>query len=327
MNNKIAFITSNPKAPASEMYWDALKNISNISFFDGLTDLTEFDVALVMTYDHHLIKKIKIAHPDVKVAIIDPRNHSVFQSAKLCDFLVLDSIEMEDYWRRVDIPIFRYSEYPSFPEVKKVHKKKDKIKIGYHGNKIHLACMYKTVTPALTELGEKYNLELMVMYNGKAPSCDEIWYPKNVKVTHIQWSKDNYLNELSECDIGISPNSLPFRENPPYAHELQNGVNYSPDDYILRFKMPTNPGRILVFGKLGIPTIAGFYPSAFEVLSDGRGFSCRTKDAWRFNLEKLIQDHKLRQTVSNKFQHFIREKFDFSKQNERFLKFLKDEII
>ena len=327
MDKKIAFITASPHAAASEMYWDALKNISGISFLSGLVGLEDFDVALVMTYDHHLVKDIKIAYPHIKVGIVDPRNYNVIESAKLCDFLVLDSIEMEDYWRRVDVPIFRYSEYPSFPEVKKIHEKKEKITIGYHGNKIHLACMYKTVTPALTKLGEKYNIELMVMYNGRPPSNDEIWHPKNVKVTHVQWGKDKYLSELSKCDIGISPNSMPFKENPPYAHELRNGVNYSPDDYILRFKMPTNPGRILVFGKLGIPTIADFYPSAFEVLSDGKGFTCRTRDAWRFNLEKLIQDHELRQTTADRLQEYIREKFDFNVQNEKLLKFLEDDIL
>lgn len=327
MINKIAFITGSPQAPASVMYWEALKNIEKIFFFNGLVDLTEFDIVLLMTYDHYLVKKIRIAYPHVKVAIIDPRSYSVLESAKLCDFLIVDSIEMEDYWRRADIPIFRYSEYPSFPEVKKIHKRKEKIIIGYHGNKVHLACMYKTITPALSELGKKYDLELMVMYNGRPPSSQEIWYPKNIKVTHIQWGKDKYLSELSKCDIGISPNSMPFKENPPYAHDLRNNINYSPDDYILRFKMPTNPGRILVFGKLGIPTIADFYPSAFEVLSDRRGFTCKTKHAWKFNLEKLILDYKLRQTTADNLQQYIRKIFDFDKQNQKFLNFLETQIL
>ena len=81
-----------------------------------------------------------------------------------------------------------------------------------------------------------------------------------------------------------------------------------------------------MFGKLGIPTIADFYPSAFEVLSDGRGFTCRTRDAWKFNLEKLIQDHELRQTTSDKLQNYVRERFNFDKQNKELLNFLTEEI-
>ena len=133
---KIVFITASPNAAASEMYWHAMKSIPEIKFYDPSMDIRQFDVALVMTYEHFLVKQIKQIAPNVKVAIVDPRNEKVIDSAKLCDFLVIDSVEMEDYWRQSRIPIFRYSEYPSFDEVKKVHTEKDNIIIGYHGNQI-----------------------------------------------------------------------------------------------------------------------------------------------------------------------------------------------
>tara|TARA_R110000822_G_scaffold310491_1_gene443474 strand:+ start:3541 stop:4521 length:981 start_codon:yes stop_codon:yes gene_type:complete len=324
---KIAFITASPNAAASEMYWYAMKLMPEITFYDQTMDLRQFDVALVMTYEHQLVKQIKQIAPNIKVAIVDPRSHKVIESAKMCDFLVIDSIEMEDYWRQSRIPIFRYSEYPSFDEVKKVHTKKDKIVIGYHGNQIHLTCMSDTVTPALSRLGQKYNLELMVIYNGSPPTGQEAWYPQNVKVTHVQWGSDKYVIELSKCDIGLTPNKMPFKENPPYAHELQNSVNYAADDYVLRFKMPTNPGRIIVFGKLGIPVISDFYPSAFEILSDGKGFVCRSSEAWEYNLESLIRNHKLRQTSASKLQNYIRNNLNFNFQNTKFLNFLREEIV
>ena len=92
---KIVFITRLPHAAASEMYWHALKSIPNVFFYDGKVDLKQFDIALVMTYDHLLVQQIRQKAPNVKVGIIDPRTYKVTESAKLCDFLVIDSIEME----------------------------------------------------------------------------------------------------------------------------------------------------------------------------------------------------------------------------------------
>ena len=82
-----------------------------------------------------------------------------------------------------------------------------------------------------------------------------------------------------------------------------------------------------MFGKLGIPVISDFYPSAFEILSDNKGFTCRTSEAWEYNLEKLISDHDLRQKSSDKLQNYIRENLSFDLQNIRFLNFLKEEIV
>ena len=328
---KIAFITSRagqaslmhcPTDSATEMYWNAMKTIPGIFLYDVEEDINQFDVALVMTYKHKQISKIKEYAPNIKVGIIDPRTFKVIKNTSQCDFLIVDSIEMEDYWRKANVPICRYSEYPSFNFISKTHEKKNKIVIGYHGNKMHLNSISDTITPALTELGKKYKLELMVMYKGAPPSGNESWYPANVKVTHIQWGLDKYEKELSKCDIGLAPNKMIFKENPPYAHELNNSVNYSPDDYILRFKMPTNPGRIIVFGKLGIPTISDFYPSAFEILSSNRGITCHSKEAWKYNLERLITDNKVRQELSTNLQKYIKKNLNFELQNRHFLNFL-----
>ena len=184
--------------------------------------------------------------------------------------------------------------------------------------------MSKTITPSLSNLGKHHNIELIVVYNGLAPSGKEDWYPKNIDVKHIRWNIGAFNSELSECDIGISPNRIPFKEKPPFAHKSKNDYNCSVDDYLLRFKMPSNPGRIIVFGLLGIPVIADFYPSALQILSDDRGIVCHSQESWQHNLEMLITSHEKRQRYSDKLQDYVYSKYNFKLQNEKLFDFLEN---
>lgn len=318
---KINFLTAHPKAACSMFYADAFRSIDCMSYHDN--NLEKYDVLLLMTYDHQAAKKIKELYPRSKLGIIDPRNYQVIESVKYCDFLVVDSIEMEDYWRLSKKPIFRYAEYPLIPYLKKEHKEKQTITIGYHGNQIHLDCMSETVTPALEELGKKYKIELAVMYNGDSPSGSEPWYPKNVSVKHIQWSMENYTKELSSCDIGLVPNNMLHDQSEKAERVTNKSYNYSPDDYSLRFKMPSNPGRFITFGMLGIPVVADFYPSALQYLDGSNGYVACNKDGWEYCIEKLILSSDLRQKLGDNLQSLVKEKFDFSKQNKNFLSFLE----
>jgi len=320
---KILFITASPDAAASMFYWNALKSIENITFYKQDVDIGLFDVCLVMTYDHHIIPQIKNIFPKIKIGLIDPRNFKVLSSAQQSDFLICDSIEMEDYWRIAEKPILRYVEYPNFNSITKKHIEKEKLVIGYHGNQIHLECMSQNVTPALEKLSSKYNLELLVMYSGSSPNGSEKWVPKNVKIRHVPWSSENYLKELSSCDVGIVPNNLVHNDFDKKNNETKNSFNYSEDDFSLRFKMPSNPGRIIVFGKLGIPCVADFYPSAISVLSENRGLVAHNTQGWLWSLDRLLSSSSLRQEISNNFSKFIDENFDFEIQNQKLTKFLE----
>ena len=155
---RINFLASQLNAACSMFYAGGLSRLKEVSICDP--NLSSYDVVLLMTYDHKHASRIKKPFPHIKLGLIDPRNHEVKESALHCDFLILDSIEMEDYWRCVKKPILRYVEYPDIKAVKKTHFDKEKIVIGYHGNKIHLECMSETVTPALTELGKRYSARL-----------------------------------------------------------------------------------------------------------------------------------------------------------------------
>lgn len=318
---KITFCTSQPHAPCSSFYSEAFKSVDNITLYDQ--NFIEYDVALFMTYDHGIIKNVKKAFPHLKIGLIDPRNYKVFESTKYCDFIIIDSIEMEDFWRVSQKPIFRYSEYPNIPYVTKQHVYKENISIGYHGNQIHLECMAENVSPALSKLGKKYNIELLIMHNGSAPTGNEYWYPKNVQVSHVPWNMNNYVEELAKCDIGIVPNNLLHDNKVKNTNKKNYNFNYSPDDYSLRFKMPSNPGRFIVFGKLGIPVVADFYPSAIQYLQNGNGFVAHHPAGWYFSLERLITSHTLRQKMGNSLQKLVKENFDFSLQNKNFILFLE----
>ena len=316
----IVFNTTDPHAPCSLFYTEALSGLSEVKFYDQ--EIYKYDIALFMTYDYNYIEKFKKAYPSVKIGMIDPRSYRVAEATQHCDFLVVDSVEMEDYWRQSKKPIFRYVEYPNIPYIDKEHKNNDTIKIGYHGNLIHLECMAETATIALSNLGKKYDIEFVVMHNRSQPIGTEKWYPKNVKVTHVPWSMENYVTQLAQCDIGLAPNNMIHNVDQMRLSETNNNFNFSEDDYSIRFKMPSNPGRYVVFGRLGIPTIADFYPSALRYLTDDRGMVAHSACGWEYCIEKLINDIELRKTLSKNLKNFVKKEWDFSVQNKKFLNFL-----
>jgi len=320
---RVNFFTTQPKAAASMFYADALKKLSCVSLYDR--NIAGYDVILVMTYDHEIIPEIKRIRPDVKIGLIDPRSHKVAQNALLCDFLIVDSVEMQDYWSLCRKPIFRYVEYPDIPMLKKTHADKDTIIVGYHGNMIHLDCMQDSVTPALISLSKKYSIELLVMTGGSSLDQTSKWVPSGVKITHIPWSMENYTDHLSKCDIGIVPNNIIHSTEHKRETSLERSYNYSLDDFSLRFKMPSNPGRFVVFGKLGIPVVADFYPSALQYLREDTktGFVACNPSGWERCLELLIVSSSLRQEMGDGLQSLVESNFNFYSQNQKLLEFLK----
>ena len=319
---KVVFNTMRPTAAASVFYKEAFEGINNISFYDP--NLDNYDVALFMTYDHQVIKRVRESYPDLKIGIIDPRSSAVIETVSHCDFLVVDSIEMEDFWRISKKPIFRYVEYPNIPYKDVEHKEKDKILIGYHGNMIHLECMADTVTPALVELRKQYNVELLLLHAFGPPRGNENWYPRGIKTHHFPWSMENYTNALAYCDIGIVPNNMIHDVAAMKKGETANKFNYNDDDYSLRFKMSSNPGRIIVFGKLGIPVVSDFYPSAIQILNEGRGQLAHSAPGWEHCLQRLIESPSLREQHAHTLQDYVRNELDFDTQNKRFENFLEN---
>lgn len=317
---KINLATSQPNAACSMFYAGGLSYLKEVTLFDR--SMEGYDVVLLMTYDHGMARRIKSLFPNVRLGLVDPRNHEVYTSTQYCDFLIVDSIEMEDYWRCAKKPIFRYVEYPDVKPIKKVHEDKQRIVVGYHGNTVHLECMSETVTPALTNLSEKYDIELLVMHSGPSPTGKEAWIPKGVSLRHVPWSMENYERELSKCDIGLVPNNIIHNRVEKSEGTTSGKFNYSVDDYSIRFKMPSNPGRFVVFGLLGIPVVADFYPSALQYVKDDTGLVACNSAGWEYNIERLIGSSTLRQRLGEGLQNLVSKEFNFQTQNQNLLEFL-----
>ncbi|MFZ5759342.1 MAG: glycosyltransferase [Thermodesulfobacteriota bacterium] len=325
---KIVFNTRSPHAPASLFYADAFGAIDGISFFSH-DCYEQCDIALFMSYEKDLadIVAARAKFPHLKIGLIDPRGEHVTRCLAAVDFLVVDSLEMKDYFARFQLPIFLYAEYPNVRRQVKVHAEKRPVVIGYHGNVVHLAGMYPHITLALEELARRYPIEFWAMYNLENAGQCRLGLPGNMPVRHIQWSMEHYETWLSQVDIGIAPSLMPIRNISRIKRKAtlwKRFFNDTEDDYLTRYKMPSNPGRILVFGLLGIPVVADFYPSALQVIRDGsNGLLACSCGGWYRALESLVADWRLRQKLADAMAGMITAEFDYAIQNERFLAFLQ----
>jgi glycosyltransferase involved in cell wall biosynthesis len=327
---RVVFNTTYPTGAASLFYQQAFEGTPGIDFYKS--NYEDYDVALFMTYDYAHIEGIKKKFPHLKIGMIDPRSPAVMTAMPYCDFLIVDGIEMEDYWRIANKPILRYVEYPKLPltettfqsirqQKQKIRQLSDTIYIGYHGNSYHIMEGDKNLSPALASLSQKYDIELLLMHNDPpayhAPRY-KMALPEGVKVRRVKWSMENYINFLSLSDIGIVPNNLGIEPKNPATTGDPN------TDYCLSFKMTSNPGRFAVFGLLGIPVVADFYPSALQYLQKGTGFVAHSTAGWYSALERLITSESLREEMGLNLQNLVNTEFDFGVQNKTLLSFLED---
>jgi glycosyltransferase involved in cell wall biosynthesis len=145
---------------------------------------------------------------------------------------------------------------------------------------------------------------------------------------------ENYQVELSQVDIAINPCFIPVpraslsSRQSFFSRHPKISYNENPDDYVLRFKMPSNPGRIVIWGLLGIPVVSDFIPSAMQSIADGQsGFLACNTGGWYSALEQLILDDSLRQRCGDQLQQNMVEQFSFTNQNVAFLDFLSSKIM
>ncbi len=331
---KVLFNTRVPNNASAMFYQEAFSRMESVSFYD-YNNYNKYDIALFMTYKPDLedLKKTKKQYPNIKTAIIDPRYRGVKHYLKYADFLIVDSIEMKDYWAFADKPILQYAEYPDISNIKKEHKNKNPIIIGYHGNKIHLHSIYNTAISAMDLLSEKYDIEFWAMYNISKLGKWKWGLPKKIKIRHIQWCKESYIDILGKADIGIVPGLTPvntFNIIKKFSHFLPNRKRfiYRHDDYLTRYKLASNAGRIILWAKLHIPVIADFYPSALQHIQDGvNGLLAYSRASWYKELERLIVDTNLRQKFADNMKTLVNDKFDYTIQNNQFRHFLKSDIL
>lgn len=288
------------------------KEIGHNVVYDDWNNYQKYDIAFFIGNDSE-VRKVKKINPKALTGILSPyldeKKHR--EESKLADFLLVDSIEMRETFLKYNKNILIYYMFPEIKNVVRDHEEKDKIIIGYHGNKTHLSCM-DYLSKALDDLAEKYNIEFWAIYNIKRYGKWKKNLPKKCQVKHIQWSKEDYCEYLLQCDIGIMSAKTPINVNfgrlatRLVSSFLQNWPRYYKADYLIRFKHSTNPSRIYAFSQLSIPVVADFMPSCCQVIQDGySGFLVYSREGWFNALEKLIIKPELRNQMSQNLKNSI----------------------
>jgi len=325
---KILVNSKDPNGISYLLYKQGMKNIPDIKFND-FKNYQKYDVVLFFKYQLHHQDLIDARKKNNKIiiGIIDPRQNLSKKITQEIDFLVVDSIEMKDYYLSLNKPIIFYYEFESTISPK-IKTQDEAIYIGYHGNKVHLLSMFPSITNALGKLSKKYNLKILLLYNhnklGKLPE----FITKNINFEYLQWNQTNLKYFLSKVDIGIVPNFKPviFKRFLKYLSlPFLNLFATHNSDYLVRFKMTSGPNRILTFAANKIPVVSDMYPSACQIINhENDGFLVFSEAGWYDSIERLIKEPILRENISNNMHQKFKTNFDFEIQNERFLRELNN---
>ncbi len=299
-----------------------------------------YDIILFVASDSEVLKAKK-ENPDAIVGIIDPKiMDKKMDDVRAADFLCPTSIEQKDKFVTYNSNLHVYFHFPDICQVDKSHAQKGKTIIAYHGNKIHLDNMNPRITEALNHLSKEHEIELWLMYNIeklKKNNNPEKALSKDIYVRHIQWSMENYTQELSKADIGIVPAFITIDEaKAKNESQIDTGLfsgmrgynfGYFEEDNIVRYKYSTNPGRIYVFAQLSIPVVADYFPSACQMIRDEHsGLLVRSEDGWRHALQSLISDPKKRNKYSKNLKITVDSVFSIEKNFQALCGFLQEKF-
>lgn len=325
---KILFHTDRRQAPSTIFNIAKLQRISesgsvSIVFFSQ--EYSGFDVVLFMGYDPQ-IEKARKENPNAAIGVIDPRP-GLRSHLTGADFIVVNGLEMADYYSAICDRIFTYYIVPELPLANAARTNNARLTIGYHGNRVHLDGMHPRVTEAIDRLGQSMEVEVRLMYNIADLGKWNAWNPvPGVLVRHIQWSDENYLIEMAGCDIGIVPGLIPVQRERACLQlgaTLRKRYNEESSDFLLRFKATSNPGRAFVFAHFGIPVVADMCPSLCQIIQDGKsGFICRSSDAWFRALHCLATDGDMRKRQGVAFNNYYRQNATTEVQNRELVSFL-----
>ena len=316
---KIAFFTNDFDLPSSYLHKEC--------FFEGSLEIEKFneqnidkyDWIFVMSYEEDLkiINKIDKSKYKFKFALIDPRLQIKKNIIKKIDLIIIDSLEMEDFYIKYNIPIFKYVAYPNIKIQDKRNSDKKEINLGYHGNLDHLNEMSEFILNALENLGSEFQINLNLLYNfeNKKKFQNKI---KNIEINHIQWSVSNFKSFLENCDIGIVPNlKINFFNK---LRESSNPINYS-----LKFKLSSGPGRIMPFVLNSIPVVCDMYPSSISLIDNQKnGFLCYSEDAWYKSIKRLSESINVRKKIGTSLNEKLLPKYSIINQNDALNKFIKE---
>lgn len=275
-----------------------------------------YDVAIFMGYDHEL-ERARSENPSIRVGLSDPKQsrREWVDAARAADFLLVSSVEQREAFLRLNRAVHVLYMFPLLPARPRAHEEREGIVLGYHGNRVHLTAMADAVTPAIEELARRRPVELVCVYDvaGGRVADAALPDPARVRVRHVQHGGEPaegsrstvpsiLVEELARADIGLVPNLLPLRDVPGLLRrsaDVTPGLAYEPVDHLLRLKASSNPNRLYVFAKLGIPVVADVTPSFAQLVLDGvSGCLAAGPDGWLRGLEHLAASAERRHVLA-----------------------------
>lgn len=289
----------------------------------------QYDFVVFMGYDHE-IRKAKKDNPRIKVILADPKLTSKEQisAAESADLLIVSSIEQRDAFLELNPNIHIHYMFPMTKSVNAQSGEKDIIRIGYHGNRVHLDAMHRTVLPAFAELSKRHTLEFVCIYDKKRLGISEMsrYETPRLRISHHQWEEDTLIDKLCLCDVGVLPNELPLADYGKALKETALNIGdyaYEPFDHLVRYKVSTNPGRLYPYACARVPVIADFCPSASQFIKDGEsGFIASSVYGWYYALESLSESSELRRRCADGL--YKRVASEYNRQVASFLNTCKE---
>ena len=314
---KFVLNARNPDSAAALVCVDGLARqlqaLGHVAAINDWSNYSRYDVAIFMAADADC-EAVRSANPRVLIGVADPKP-STQKQAREADFCIVSSIEQREVFMSLNRNQFIYYMIPDFEAHLVQHRSKERHRIVYHGNKVHLNSSYHGLVPALNELGKKHPIQFDVIYNISALGRWTMGRPdpRYCQTRDLQWYPGCYKDYFADADIGVVQNLMPWRYE-GLVRRLgmvsQTLLLEDAFDHVAKYKSSANAGRAFVFGYFGIPVVAEAIPSACDAIIDGHsGRLVLTAEGWYDALEDLILSPQRRQHLADNFRQAIADRF------------------
>lgn len=294
---KIAFLSTNVNINRGSyrIHVDNLSRyLNSINIYSKINpnDIDNFDVII---YDKGFgIKKIK----NKLCGFITPAADD-YKLIKQADFIIVGSVEEKESFIKHNKNCFIFPQIEKmYQDIKpKIHTKKDKLIIGYHGNSVHLNHMHYGLKNALERLSKELPIKLIWICN-----TDKDWIQgiPNIETEFKKWNIRTIINDIKSFDIGIVPNISESVTDNSLNTNMTLGLYNT--DLKIRFKNKSNIGRSLVLFQCGIPVISDLTPSTMHILANPKnGYAVLSEDGWYHALKKLCCEKHRNDIAKNAF--------------------------
>jgi hypothetical protein len=290
-----------------------LKALGHVAVINDWSNYNRYDVAIFMAADADCAA-VRAANPKILIGVADPKP-STERQAREADFCIVSSIEQREVFMPLNRNQFIYYMIPDFEATPIHHAAKERHRIVYHGNKVHLNGSYHGLVPALNELGRKYPIQFDAVYN---ISTLGNWTmgrpdPRYCPTRDLQWYPGCYKDYFADADIGVVQNLMPWRhEGLVRRLGMVSRTLLLEDafDHVAKYKSSANAGRAFIYGYFGIPVVADAIPSTCDAIIDGHsGRLVLTAEGWYDALEDLILSPQRRQQLADNFRQTIADRF------------------